>query len=215
MRAIETVLVAKTAAMSCYYATGDPRVRYVSPRSLAMIFRLCEPRFRGLGINDARQFEQAYASWRLEVEVAIEQLVARLLAGHRCSEVIAALLRMPSSGLRAFCLTSELERSPDICALVSLSAWLLATNGASAEDMWALAARLMEWPVSDAWGGLMAVICCASTDDRTLQDLLAWLAANENGAYLTKLIMRAPSASPQTRVLAMRLYEQKEVLKVA
>jgi hypothetical protein len=59
----------------------------------------------------------------------------------------------------------------------------------------------------------MAVACSPTADDDTLRRLVTWLADNEPGAYLAKLVRRNPAASPLTRQLAHAGHMGREVLR--
>ena len=97
-------------------------------------------------------------------------------------------------------------------ALLTDAAWQVTKSRPCARLVRALADDLMQRPVSDSYGGLMAVACSPTADDDTLRRLVTWLARHDPGAYLAKLIRRNPAASPATRQLAAAGHSSREVL---
>lgn len=212
-RPVELVLLVKCAAISTFDATGDPRAKHVSPRALSLVHEICSQRMAVWGLRHADDLVTAYGDARHEIEATVDALVAHILARHPCADVFrtvteARIEHKAATGARAAAELSGWRR-----ALLTHAAWQLTNARPPARLVRALADDLMEYPISDSWGGLMAVACSPTADDDTLRRLVIWLADHEPGAYLAKLVRRNPAASPQTRQLADAGHASREVLR--
>ncbi|MDK3257014.1 nucleotidyltransferase domain-containing protein [Blastococcus capsensis] len=209
-RAIDLILVAKNAAITSWYRTGDPSVRHVSRRTLGLIFEVARDRWDQLGLTSPARFADAYTTARAALEACVEQSVNACLLLHPRVAELRAITAMDPAELRDSCLHSAIGSPTDELFLVSFTAWRLSTTTSSPQDMAQLAATLATRPLSRVWGGVMAVACSPATDDTTMEFLTEWLADAEEGAYLTKLVSRNPSAGPATRAGALHSYQAKE-----
>jgi predicted nucleotidyltransferase len=212
-RSVELILLVKCAAISVFDMTGDPRAKYVSRWALTLIHEICYQRFAVWGLRRADDLVSAYAEARHEIEATIDDLIVHILRNHPCAEGFLAVTEAPiqhraATGARLAAVTPMWRR-----ALLTHAAWQLTTASPPARLVRALADELMERPAIDSWGGLMAVACSPTADDDTLRRLVTWLADNEPGAYLAKLVRRNPAASPLTRQLAHAGHMGREVLR--
>jgi hypothetical protein len=212
-RSIEIVLLVKCAAISIFDATGDPRVRYVSRWALSLIHEICQRRFDQWQLRRVDDLVNAYGEARREIEATIDNLIDRLLGNHPCHEGFRRVAKAPIEH-RATMGAQLAEEAPEWRrSFLTYSAWQLTLSSPPASLVRALADDLMDRPVVDAWGGLMAVACSPTADDETLRRLVTWLADNEPGAYLAKLVSRNPLASSRTRQLAYAGYASREAFR--
>jgi hypothetical protein len=191
--------------------SGDLRAKFISSRSLQMIYSLCERRFARYGVASGSLFERHYASARADVEMAIKHVIEALLEQHSDADIIASISEMEPNEIPLF--LASLKDAYEVSTLVAFACWRLSTAGASADLLAAAAEILMRRSFRESWGGLMAIICSPSSDAGLLKRLLDWLTVNERGAYLTKLITRAPAASKDLRVRALETFDAKEVFR--
>lgn len=211
-RAVELVLTVKNAAMSAFYATGDDRVKHVSRRSFEAVYEVCRPKFSAWGIRDADELLRSHELARREIEDSVEQLVGRVIAEHPLRDAFAAIANAPSSQVRDICHGVVTSSPEHVRSVFAFGAWQLATSSPTPPEVSAMATELMARPITESWGGLMAVACCGQADDALLSRLTDWLASNEVGAYLSKLVARNPAASPATRYRAAASHLRREVV---
>jgi hypothetical protein len=195
-----------------YDATGDPRSRYVSPTSLASIYAFGKDKFKAWGIKDDAQFIDTYSSARQELELAVDTIFTKSLSEHPASTELSTLLAAEKGQRATACIASLTEHNDYPHAVASMGAWLAMTENPPAADMDTIANLLMQKPLDESWGGLMAVACSPATSDLTLSRMADWLYDNERGAYLTKLITRNTSASSTTKAKALTYYRNKEII---
>lgn len=210
--AVNLLFTVKNAAISVYDATGDPRSRYVSPTSLASIYAFGKDKFKAWGIKDDAQFIDTYSSARQELELAVDTIFTKSLSEHPASTELSTLLAAEKGQRATACIASLTEHNDYPHAVASMGAWLAMTENPPAADMDTIANLLMQKPLDESWGGLMAVACSPATSDLTLSRMADWLYDNERGAYLTKLITRNTSASPTTKAKALTYYRNKEII---
>jgi hypothetical protein len=211
-RAVDLVLTVKNAAMSAFYATGDDRVKHVSRRSFEAVYEVCRPKLRAWGIRDAQELLWSHQLARRAIEDAVEQLIRRVIAAHPLRDDFAAIAQAPTSRVRDIC-DGVVTSSPEhVRSVFAFGAWQLATSSPTPAEVSAMAAALMARPITESWGGLMAVACCGQADDTTLARLTDWLASREVGAYLSKIVARNPAASPATRHRAAASHLMREVV---
>jgi len=210
--AVNLLFTVKNAAISVYDATGDLRNRYVSPTSLEAIYEFGKDKFRAWGITDARHFIETYSAARKEIEFTVDTMLTRALSEHAAAGDISKLLNASKDELPQTCLDVISGNSDHPHSLAAFGTWLTMMSNPSGESMDNIARALIEKPLDQTWGALMAVVCCPETPDATLSRLADWLYDNERGAYLTKLITRNPTASQQTREKALRNYKAKEII---
>ncbi|MGQ4819050.1 hypothetical protein ACQ1ZK_18305, partial [Enterococcus faecium] len=67
-RAIDLILVAKNAAITSWYRTGDPSVRHVARRTLGLICEVARDRWDQLGLTSPARFADAYTTARAALE---------------------------------------------------------------------------------------------------------------------------------------------------
>ena len=210
--AVNLLFTVKNAAISVYDKTGDPRSRYVSPTSLASIYEFGKDKFTAWGIKSDSQFIDTYSAARKELELTVDTIFTKALAEHPAATDMNKLL-IAEQGRRAeSCLDALSSDATHPHALASLGAWLTMADSPSEHSMSAIAHVLMDRPLDESWGGLMAVACSPATSDATLSTMADWLYKNEKGAYLTKLITRNPAASPATKAKALAYYKDKEII---
>ncbi len=210
--AANLLFTVKNAAISVYDMTGDVRNRYVSPTSLEAIYEFCKDKFQAWGINDSRQFIEAYSAARQELEYTVDTMLTKVLSDHPAAQSFGQVLRATPEELPELCLELIRGESEHPHSVASFSTWYASTGRVDGESMEKIANELMEQPLDRSWGALMAVACCPYTPDSTLSSLADWLYKNEEGAYLTKLITRNTNASPETRSKAIQYYKDKEII---
>lgn len=211
-RAVELICLVKCAAISAYDATGDPRAKRVSRTALSLIHETCGGRMAAWGLPHVNDLLTEYANARHEIATTVDALVATVLADHPRADAFGAVANAPIPHLAAEGARAAEELPEWRHALLTQAAWLL-TNARPGPDLVrALADELMEHPMADAWGALMAIACSPTADDETLRRFVSWLAVNERGAYLTKLVGRNPAASSATREIAQAGHASREVL---
>lgn len=210
---VNLLFTVKNAAISLYDATGDMRNRYVSPISLDAIYNFGRDKFRAWGIMDSRQFIEKYSVARQELEHSVDSLLVKVMSQHPSAMDIEKLLKAKKEDIAKLCLDMIKNDNEYPHTVAALGAWLTLISHPSGEDMDSLAWSLVNKPLDESWGGLMAVVCSEDTPDGTLSALADWLYKNEKGAYLIKLITRNPSSSPETKVKASAYYREKEVVE--
>ena len=211
-RAIELVLLVKCAAISTFDATGDPRAKHVSRRALNLVHEISSRRMASWGLRRADDLITAYAGARREIEATVDDLIAHVLDSHPHTEAFRAVATAPIEHRAVVAARLAAETPAWRRALLTHAAWQLTKSRPCARLVRALADDLMQRPISDSYGGLMAVACSPTADDDTLRRLVTWLARHDPGAYLAKLISRNPAASAATRQLAAAGHSSREVL---
>ena len=212
-RSIELVLLVKCAAISTFDATGDPRAKHVSRRALSLVHEISSRRMASWGLRRDDDLITAYAAARHEIEATVDDLIARVLQSHPHAGAFRAVATAPIEHRVAVAARLATETPAWRNALLTHGAWQLTESRPCARLVRALADDLMQRPVSDSYGGLMAVACSPTADDDTLRRVVTWLARHDPGAYLAKLISRNPAASPETRLLAAAGHSSREVLR--
>lgn len=211
--AINLMFTVKNAAISVYDATGDLRNRYVSHTSLGSIYNFCSDKFKALGYANSEEFIDAYKAARQEIELTVDTLFTKALSKHPAADRLEKILALPKEELLNACINEINDKDSEYPhSLISFNAWLVMISGASGKEMDEIAECMMSKSIGRVWGGIMAVVCSPSTEDYTLQRLADWLFENEKGSYLTKLITRNPSASPETKAKALKYYKTKEII---
>ena len=211
-RAIELVLLVKCAAISTFDATGDPRAKHVSRRALSLVHEISSRRMASWGLRRADDLITVYAGARREIEATVDDLIADVLDSHPHTEAFRAVATAPLEHRAVVAARLAAETPAWRRALLTHAAWQLTKSRPCARLVRALADDLMQRPISDSYGGLMAVACSPTADDDTLRRLVTWLARHDPGAYLAKLISRNPAASAATRQLAAAGHSSREVL---
>lgn len=207
---IDLVLVVKNAAAHLF-PPGDPHSRRASAPSLLQVYKLCRKRLSGLGLMSFADFLYAYFMARQTVRRSTKIVLERTVVEHFGLQNVKYINQAGTHELLIL-LKGDLEwpESAYRHSLRSLIAWTLYVRSPAAFPASEVAEILMRHPLRDVWGGIMAVICSKSSDDRLLCNILTWLNENEDGAYLTKLITRSESATSETKAFARRSYLTRE-----
>ncbi len=210
--ATNLLFTVKNAAISVYDMTGDVRNRYVSPVSLEAIYEFCKDKFQAWGINDSKQFIEAYSAARQELEYTVDTMLTKVLSEHPAATSFNKVLQATPEELPELCLELIRGESEYPHSIASFCVWYASTGRVDGEGMRKIANELMEQSLDRSWGALMAVACCPYVFDSILSSLADWLYENEKGAYLTKLVTRNTNTSPETRSKAIQYYGDKEII---
>jgi hypothetical protein len=213
-RSLELIQLVKNAAISTSDASGDPRHRYVSRRSLDRIFELCAPRLRSLGARDGEDFHRRYRAARLEIESAADQAVERTVGAHRALPALEAICCSPPSSLTRIWREVLDVKPEDGGTVLSLGAWRAVT---SAELTRADVSRMLQFlhdtPPLAADGALMAIGCAPVASDESLNQVIDLVKSRSAGSYVLKLVSRNPHASDAVRDRARSAYERAEFVR--
>lgn len=212
-REIDLIQVVKNTAMSAYYRTHDPRLRHVSQYSLDVIFEVCSPRMRDLGLRDAAELRHAYGRARRRVETAVADLARDVVVRHPLADLIADMWSRPPEDTVRCCGQLAAANPDHQASVLAAAAWSCVLRGAGPEAVAALTEVAFEAGLPAAWGAVMAVVCAPTATLSVLLNVLRWLDWHERGAYLTKLLSRNPMAPVGLRQQALDSYWRRESVR--